>query len=302
MLTGCTLPIAKSIQPADQADLFVGTSNSRWMLGPYATVPYGMVQLGPDNQQSGWMGGYEYSVMNVSGFSHLHAWTMSGLRVMPAMQDFTKTDGAADRPYRGSSAGYHSRIEKNTEVARPGYYSCYLYDAYCKAEMTATTHCGFHKYTFDREGSGRIILSLLFPAEDQAEILDAKITKASNTLVEGYANTIVPSTKNQEYKLFFSIQFSKPFRSMGGWVNENIIDSTSEINGSGDVAAYVNYDTRTGEPVMLKVGISLVDLDGARNNLKAELNEYGWDFNRVAAVARDQWNVLLSRIRWREIP
>ncbi len=297
MLTGCTLPIAKSIQPADQADLFVGTSNSRWMLGPYATVPYGMVQLGPDNQQSGWMGGYEYSVMNVSGFSHLHAWTMSGLRVMPAMQDFTKTDGAADRPYRGSSAGYHSRIEKSTEVARPGYYSCYLYDAYCKAEMTATTHCGFHKYTFDREGSGRIILSLLFPAEDQAEILDAKITKASNILVEGYANTIVPTTKNQEYKLFFSIQFSKPFKSMGGWVNENVIDSTSEINGSGDVAAYVNYDTRTGEPIMLKVGLSLVDLDGARNNLKAELNEYGWDFNRVAAVARDQWNVLLSRIK-----
>ena len=297
MLTGCTLPIAKSIQPADQADLFVGTSNSRWMLGPYATVPYGMVQLGPDNQQSGWMGGYEYSVMNVSGFSHLHAWTMSGLRVMPAMQDFTKTDGAADRPYRGSSAGYHSRIEKNTEVARPGYYSCYLYDAYCKAEMTATTHCGFHKYTFDREGSGRIILSLLFPAEDQAEILDAKITKASNILVEGYANTIVPTTKNQEYKLFFSIQFSKPFKSMGGWVNENVIDSTSEINGSGDVAAYVNYDTRTGEPIMLKVGLSLVDMDGARNNLKAELNECGWDFNRVAAVARDQWNVLLSRIK-----
>lgn len=297
MLTGCTLPIAKSIQPADQADLFVGTSNSRWMLGPYATVPYGMVQLGPDNQQSGWMGGYEYSVMNVSGFSHLHAWTMSGLRVMPAMQDFTKTDGAADRPYRGSSAGYHSRIEKSTEVARPGYYSCYLYDAYCKAEMTATTHCGFHKYTFDREGSGRIILSLLFPAEDQAEILDAKITKASNILVEGYANTIVPTTKNQEYKLFFSIQFSKPFKSMGGWVNENVIDSTSEINGSGDVAAYVNYDTRTGEPIMLKVGLSLVDMDGARNNLKAELNEYGWDFNQVSAAARDQWNVLLSKIK-----
>ena len=297
LLTGCTLPIAKSVQPADQADLFVGTSNSRWMLGPYATVPYGMVQLGPDNQQSGWMGGYEYSVMNVSGFSHIHAWTMSGLRVMPAMQDFTKTDGAADRPYRGSSAGYHSRIEKNTEVAQPGYYSCYLYDAYCKAEMTATTHCGFHKYTFDREGNGRIILSLLFPAEDQAEIVDAKITSVSNTLVEGYANTIVPSTKNQEYKLFFSIQFSKPFKSMGGWVNENVVDSTAEISGSGDVAAFVNYDTKTGEPVMLKVGLSLVDLDGARNNLRVELDAYNWDFNRVAAAAKDQWNGLLSKIK-----
>jgi len=289
--------LTKSKKPVDNVDLFVGTSNSRWMLGPYATVPYGMVQLGPDNQQAGWMGGYEYSVMNVSGFSHIHGWTMSGLRVMPAMQDFTKTDGACDKPYRGGSAGYHSRIEKKSEIASPGYYACYLYDAYCKAEMTASTHCGFHKYTFDREGSGRIILSLLFPAEDQAEILDAKITKVSNTLVEGYANTIVPTTKNMEYKLYFSIQFSKPFKSMGGWVNETVIDTTSLITGSGDVAAFVNYDTKTGEPVMLKVGLSLVDLEGARNNLKVELDNFGWDFDKVAAVARKQWNDLLSKIK-----
>lgn len=203
-------------EPVDYVDMFTGTSNSRWMLGPYASVPYGMVELGPDNQASGWMGGYEYSLMNVSGFSHIHAWTMSGLRVMPAMQDFTKDDGAPDRPYKGASAGYHSRIDKATEKASPGYYSCFLYDASCKAEMTATTRCGFHKYTFDRAGEARIILDLLFPAEDQAEILDAKISKVSDTLIEGYANTIVPSTKNMEYILYFSIQFSKPFKSMGG--------------------------------------------------------------------------------------
>jgi hypothetical protein len=174
------------------------------MLGPYATVPYGMVQLGPDNQAAGWMGGYEYSMMNVSGFSHIHAWTMSGLRIMPANQDFTKDDGAPDRPYKGGSAGYHSRIEKETEKAWPGYYSCFLCDASCKAEMTATTRCGFHRYTFDKECDARIILDLLFPAEDQAEILDARIDQVSNTLVEGYANTIVPSTKNMEYKLLSS--------------------------------------------------------------------------------------------------
>jgi putative alpha-1,2-mannosidase len=41
--------------PASCADPLVGTSNSRWMLGPYACVPFGMVQLGPDNQGDGWM-------------------------------------------------------------------------------------------------------------------------------------------------------------------------------------------------------------------------------------------------------
>ena len=111
--------LTKSNEPVDKVDLFVGTSNSRWMLGPYATVPYGMVQLGPDNQQAGWMGGYEYSVMNVSGFSHIHAWTMSGLRVMPAMQDFTKTDGACDKPYRGGSAVITHASRKNRRSPRP---------------------------------------------------------------------------------------------------------------------------------------------------------------------------------------
>ena len=296
-LTGYGQSSPKSKAPVDQVDLFTGTSNSRWMLGPYATVPYGMVQLGPDNQTAGWMGGYEYSLMNVSGFSHIHAWTMSGLRIMPAMQDFTKTDGSADKPYRGASAGYHSRIDKSTEKASPGYYSCYLYDADCKAEMTATTHCGFHKYTFDKAGNARIILSLLFPAEDQAEIVDAKIIKVSDTLIEGYASTIVPTTKNMEYVLYFSIQFSKPFKSMGGWVNETVTDSASMISGSGDVAAFVNYDTKVGEPVMLKVGLSLVDQQGARNNMKEEMNDFGWDFDKAAAAARGQWNDLLSKIK-----
>jgi predicted alpha-1,2-mannosidase len=294
-LAGCKPSSSKL--PVDYVDVFTGTSNSRWMLGPYASVPYGMVQLGPDNQESGWMGGYEYSIMNVSGFSHIHAWTMSGLRVMPAMQDFTKSDGAADKPYRGASSGYHSRIEKSTEKASPGYYSCYLYDANCKAEMTATTRCGFHKYTFQKEGNARIILDLLFPAEDQAEILNSEINMVNDTLIEGFANTIVPSTKNMEYVLYFSIQFSKPFKNMGGWVNDSIIDQTTKIEGAGDIAAFVNYDTKVGEPVMLKVGLSLVDQEGARKNLKTELEPYGWDFDKVAAAAREKWNDLLSKIK-----
>ncbi|HBX90683.1 hypothetical protein [Alistipes sp.] len=60
-------------RPVDYANLFIGTSNSRWMLGPYAQMPFGMVQLGPDNRGDVWMGGYEYSIANVSDFSHLHA-------------------------------------------------------------------------------------------------------------------------------------------------------------------------------------------------------------------------------------
>src|SRR3569833_506830 len=83
-------------QPIDYADPLLGSSESRWMLGPYATMPFGMVQLGPDNQGGVWKSGYEYSLNNVGGFSHVHAWTMVGLSVMPTVGFLNINRGEAD--------------------------------------------------------------------------------------------------------------------------------------------------------------------------------------------------------------
>ena len=71
VLAGLLQDRAEAKEPVDYVDCFVGTSNSRWMLGPYAGRPFGTVQLGPDNQNEGWMAGYEYAISNVSGFSFL---------------------------------------------------------------------------------------------------------------------------------------------------------------------------------------------------------------------------------------
>lgn len=280
-------------KPVDYVNVFTGTSNSRWMLGPYAGVPYGMVQLGPDNQESGWMAGYEYSIMNVTGFSHLHAWTMAGLMVMPATQDFTKDNGASSKAYRGAGAGFHSRILKETEKASPGYYSCELYDAGCKAELTASTHCGFHKYTFQANNDARILLALNFPVEYGVDIRNAEFNKIGNNVVEGFAQT---GAAYGEYTLYFTIQFNKPFKSLNGWNNESILTQVDQIKGKKDMGAFVTYSTQENEAIMLKVGLSLVDMEGARNNLKTELDPFGWNFEAAAASAREQWNALLSRI------
>ncbi len=284
----------KTMEPVDYVNMFTGTSNSRWMLGPYAGVPYGMVQLGPNNQQGGWMSGYEYSIMNVTGFGHIHAWTMSGLMIMPFAQDFTTSPGAACKPYRGAHAGFHSRIFKETEVASPGYYACDLYDAYCKAELTATARCGFHRYTFQEKDMVRIMLVLDFPTEYSVSITDAVISKSDEKTVEGYA---YKSAAYGTYKLFFSIQFNKPFTSFNGWNSDGVFDHVNEIAGSGNVGAFVTYSTSENEEILMKVGLSLVDIEGARKNLQAELEPFGWDFDAVAASARDQWNDLLSTIK-----
>ncbi len=168
---------SKEKEAVDYVDMFIGTSNSRWMLGPYAQVPFGMVQLGPDNQGNVWMGGYEYSINNISGFSHIHAWTMGGLMMMPTTADLALGNPSTDSPYQGANAGYHSRILKESEQASPGYYSAFLYDHQVKAEMTATTHCGVHRYTFPERKESRILIDLLFPTEwDYGfKVRDAKI-------------------------------------------------------------------------------------------------------------------------------
>lgn len=291
LLSGC----GQKKQPVDYVNVFVGTSNSRAMLGPYTGVPYGMVQLGPNNQDSHWMSGYEYAVSNVKGFAHIHAWMMNGLLVMPAVQDLTTWEGTSSSPYRGAGSGYHSRINKESEKGEPGYYSVFLYDADCQAEMTATARCGFHKYTFANDYSGaRIMLDLLYPTEYRSAIKEGYFKVNSPTEIVGYADTRIGS--NFDYTLYFTIRFNKPIQSFSGWQGQLISHNVSEWTAEGDCGGFVTFDVEDGESIMMQVGISLVDAEGSRKNLDSEMQPYGWDFDAVREAAKDEWNTLLSKI------
>lgn len=284
--------------PADYVDMFVGTSNSRWMLGPYAQVPFGMVQLGPDNQDQGWMGGYEYSISNVSGFSHIHAWTMGGLMMMPATADLSIVNPSCDSPYQGANAGYHSRILKETEIACPGYYSVFLYDHKVEAELSATAHCGVQRYTFPEEEESRILIDLLFPSEYGFNVKDAKITKVDNSNIEGYAACESDSWSGwNDYNLYFVIKFSKPIRQFCGWTGGKIYEDVVEVTGKDDIGMYVVFSTDDGEQITVCSGLSLVSIDQARLNMESELEPLDYDFDKVATNARDEWNDILGRIR-----
>ncbi len=282
--------------PIDWVDVFIGTSNSRWMLGPYATAPFGMVQLGPDNQGDVWMSGYEYAINSISGFSHIHAWTMAGLRMMPATTDLVFTDRPVDAAYKGGGAGYHSRIEKETEKASPGYYSVHLYDHDVFAEMTVTTRCGFQKYTFPEKKESRILIDLLFPAEYSYSILDAEIIKVSDTEIEGFAKCKIGRSDWNEYTLNFVLKFDKPFDTFNGWNEGKLTKDTTSISGMNDIGAYVTYKTTAGEVIMVKSGISLVNIDQARLNLKTEMDGFGWDFEAVRSNVREQWTDILNKV------
>lgn len=232
--------------------------------------------------------------MNVLGFSHIHSFSMGGLMMMPSVLDFTKDIGLSSSPYRGAGASFHSRITKESEKATPGYYSCFLYDSDCKAELTASAHCGFHKYTFkNNHDDARILIALNYPTEYKIKLRESSIKQVSDSVVEGCANML---SGYCDYKLYFTIHFNKPFKSFNGWEGNNIIKDTATIEGQDDIGAFVNYTVKDGETIEMKVGLSLVDLNGARNNLKTELDPFGWSFEAARQSASQQWNQLLSRI------
>jgi predicted alpha-1,2-mannosidase len=290
----CALGFAQVKQPVDYVDPFIGTSNSRWMLFPGVTVPNGMVKLSPDNQRRVWQGGYEYSVGSIHGFSFLHGWTMAGLMTMPATGDLTLSPGGPDDPFKGANAGYHSRFRHQDEHASPGYYSVYLLDPCAKVELTSTERTGFQRITFSKDSTNRFMIALKVPAEYRYDLQDAIITKISNTEVQGYAKS--SSAGFNDYKLCFVMQFSKPFKNFNGWLNQRETADKNEVKGSKDVGAYLTFPTNKAETVIVRTGISFVSIDQARDNLKTESVDYGWDFDALVKHNHILWNNVLKTI------
>lgn len=292
---------AQQKQPVDYADPMVGTSESRWMLNPGASLPFGMVQLSPDNQGSDWKAGYEYTLSSISGFSHIHAWTMAGLSVMPTVGMLNPKIYPPDAPSTtGQTAGHRSRINKNTEQASPGYYAADLINYGIRAEITSTTRGGFFKLTFPESQEGHVMFNLLFPAEYPFDVLDAKITRVSDREIEGYSkqqsgNFMRPGGFN-DYTVHFVARFNKPFKAFGGWKGKDISKNITQLEGNGDIGAYVDFETKQGEVVLLQTAISYVSIEQARLNLHEEMNAFNWDFEAARKNARNIWNNLLGKI------
>jgi predicted alpha-1,2-mannosidase len=283
-------------RPVDYVDPIIGTHDSRWMQFPGPTRPFGMVKLSPDNQETGWKAGYEYDIDNIAGFSHIHSWTMAGLLTMPVTGELKTDPGTEQHPERG----YRSRFSHKNEIAEAGYYSVKLDDYKIKAELTTTTRTGFHRYTFPKSDSARILVDLLTPSEYGYEISYAHIKKVNNSEIEGmcYQQALRKANYN-EYILHFVIRFNKPFESMNGWVQENVFRNADFISSgfeNRDIGSFLNFKTNEGEQILMQVGVSFVSVEQARLNLETELNPFNWDFDKVVKDGKDEWNKILASV------
>ena len=282
---------AKAVPPNDYTrlvDPFIGTAGDGNTY-PGASVPFGGVQLSPDTNLDGHAiyGGYYYPDSTIFGFSHTH---LSGVGepeyrdvlLMPTTGKIALYPGKANQ--KGS--GYYSAFSHKNEVASPGYYQVMLSDYQVKAELTATLRCGFHRYTFPKSDSAHIIIDLAHPGGAE----ELYIKKVSQTEIEGLRRS--HGWAWDQY-VYFVARFSKPFSSIDLAINDSILPDLQEAHGK-NVKAVLNFQTKNGEAILVKVGISAVSVNGARMNLDAEIPD--WNFDKVVSNAKKDWNKELSKI------
>jgi len=271
---------------------FIGTGiYSKWgAMGrgncyPGAVVPFGMVQLSPDTGMENHFAGYHYEDRYILGFSHNHLSGvgcpgMGDVLVMPIMGSVKITED-----------DYKSRFSHDKEEAKPGYYMVYLETYGIKAELTATAHCGMHRYTFP-QGNAHIIIDVSHTLEDDPPT-DAMVEIVDNKSIAGYETIPNPFCGGKTpYTIYFFAIFSKPFESYGTW-NGNMIFYNNKSQRGNDIGAFVNYSMRQNEVIEIKVGISYVNIEQAYLNTK-EIP--AWDFDSIVAKAKQKWNDMLHVI------
>lgn len=284
---------------AHYVDTRIGTAHSRWMIAPGPWMPFGMVKLSPDNQNAGWQAGYQPTFESVGCFSHIHEWTMGGLGMMPTNGSLQTVVGNESDP----DSGYRSRINKLSEESPLGYYKVDLTDYGIRAELTATTHCGFLRYTFPSDkDSARVLVDLHIPTEYDYQLKDIEIKKVSDTRIEGFSHqfsgNVWSADADQEYTIHFVIEFDQPILSMGGWINDKkqLTDHLTARNIK-DAGAWLQFDTRKSPVVQARSGISLVSIANASDNLEKEISTpFGWNFDEVRTNQLQVWNDLFNRV------
>ncbi|SHF24551.1 GH92 family glycosyl hydrolase [Pedobacter caeni] len=288
----------KASGPADYVDTNLGSAHSRWMIAPGPWMPFGMVKLSPDNQNSGWSAGYDPIFESIGTFSHIHEWTMAGLGMMPTSGPLQIKMGDQNN----TSGGYRSRIDKRTEETSLGAYKVMLEDYHIKAELTATTRASFQRYTYPKTANSRVMIDLMIPAEYNYNLKEVTLKKVSDYRIEGSSKQFTKDAwsggVDQDYTIHFVMEFDRPVKKFGTWTNGRVVEK--DIIGEKDLkdaGAFVEFDTRENQVVQARTGISLVSVENAAMNLKEEIsNPFGWSFTKVVAAQKGTWNNWFGRL------
>ena len=247
--------------------------------------------------------GYQHRDSTIIGFAHTnfsgtgHS-DLGDLLVMPTVGSLV----LEPLKTKEGRKGFYSTFSHDKEEASPGYYKVDLESYNVTAELTASERVGFHQYTFPESEDAHIILDLVYNVyhHDNKNVWTF-VRIENDSLVTGYRQT---KGWARDKKVFFVMQFSKPFKSYGHKKYDDVkydgfyrrfkqSENFPEMAGK-EIRAYFNFDTQENEKINIKFALSSVSTNGALKNLKAEIPH--WNFNKTKEETKAKWNKELSKI------
>ena len=267
---------------------------------PGATTPFGLVQLSPDTDDHDWdwSSGYNYADSSIMGFSHTHLSgtgisDLADVLMMPYLGKIQLQAGKKD----GSTEGYRSAFSHADETASAGYYSVFLKKYGIKAELTAAPTIGFHRYTFPKSDSANIIIDLLHGLDRHRSwlterVLDSEIEIVNDSTIRGFRYS---SGWTNIQKLYFTIQFSKPFIRFGTALHDNYQNGMPYKRGR-NCKAVVSFSTAKNEQILVRVAIGKTPIYEFDRTVENDLL-YKFDFDNMVALAKNRWDNALKKIK-----
>jgi predicted alpha-1,2-mannosidase len=258
-----------------------------------ANVPFGAVQLGPNNIMEGWdwCSGYNYIGNTITGFAHTHLsgtgiGDLGDISIMPATGKILLEKGkTAD-----DQEGYLSKFSHQNEIAKAGYYSVLLDKYGIKAELTATERVGFHQYTFKKGAENPHIIIDLIEGIGWDAPVSASFKQLDATTIVGHRNS---KGWSNDQRLYFVIKLSQPIKTIALY-DSTVVKSGAALSGK-KLKAVVNFNAINSEKLQIKVALSPVSIENAILNLKTELP--GWDFAATAKKSDEKWEKELSKVK-----
>lgn len=274
-------------------DPFIGTGFHGHTF-PGATAPMGMVQLSPETRWEGWdaCAGYHYDDDSLYGFAHTHlsgtgCSDLGDVIFLPTIDSERYTEHIDEE--RLPKVGFsHDR-----EEAHAGYYSVELENG-IKAELTASSLMGVHRYTYPKGAEEASLLIDLVNIKGD-EIVESGLELTSESTLRGY--TITNGWVPRQH-VYFAAHLSRPIREAKLFLNGEVVDG--QIAKGDSLRGILSLDAGAEGIVEIFVGLSQTSMQAAEANLNAELSRRGTTFNQVQADTEKQWSALLSKVKVKE--
>ena len=303
-----------NVGAAQHVNVFIGT-NGMGHTFPGACFPYGFVQLSPDTDTIphningvyqprvyDYCAGYQHRDSSIVGFSHTHFSgtghsDLGDFLIMPYSGETKLNPGTADNP----DGGYRQRFRHETEVAAPGYYAVTLDDDNIRCELTATPHCGMHRYVFPKGAAQKIILDLNHGIYNyDGKVLWANCKVGSRRTLWGWRMT---SGWNRERKLYYYISFNKPIKHYGYhdfapttyhgfWGRFDQEHDFPEMAGRKPVC-WFEFEDDGSDTLEVIVGLSAESVSGASTSITHEGDMYSSSASRMLYRDRPEGDTLL---------